>query len=134
MRVPINPPSHSTTPQIHSNKHHNAYNGAAHLPLAVSVKRACRPYMRPRPRAHPLYAVTLYYEHNRACTIIRSRNHFDDLERGLPGIRGPKCTTEEPSGVHPLELQKLLQKAVEKCPGEVALEWFLRRRIGDCRW
>lgn len=132
MRVPIHPPFHPTGPQIHSNKHHNAYNGAAHLPRAVSVKRATaasRPTSRPRPRGDPLYAVTLYYEHNRACTIFRGRDYFVCLERGLPIRIGPDWTEEN---IHPLDLQKLLEDAVEKCPREVALEWVLRRRMGDC--
>lgn len=131
MRVPIAPPSHPTKPQIHSNKHHNAYNGAAHLPRAVSVKRAtaAAAACRPRARAHRLYAVTLYYENNRACTIIRSHKHFNYLELGLAGIRGPKWTEDD---VQPLDLQRLLQEAVQKCPTEVALERFLRRRLGDC--
>ncbi|KAK1835605.1 hypothetical protein QBC39DRAFT_147546 [Podospora conica] len=130
-----------TKPQIHSHKHHNAYNGTHHLPLAVGVKRstaASRP-TQPNHLRYPqngrfharLYAVTLFYEHNRACTIFRTMDDFVALRRGLPTTGKPVWKRNEPIyGV--VDMQQFLGDTVAKFPKECALEYFLRRRMGDC--
>ncbi|KAK0745928.1 hypothetical protein B0T18DRAFT_428980 [Schizothecium vesticola] len=121
-----------TKPQIHSHKHHNTYNGTHHIPLAVGVKRATAASRPTLPnnchREGRLYAVTLFYPQNRACTIFRMHNDFVVLERGLP-IRGPSASGER---IHVPDFQKFLEEAMAKCPKECAMEYFLRRRMGDC--
>lgn len=72
--------------------------------------------------------MTLFYPQNRACTIFRKHDDFVALERGLP-IRGPSASGER---IHVLDFQKFLEEAVAKCPKECAMEYFLRRRMGDC--
>jgi hypothetical protein len=122
-----------TKPQNHSHKHHNTYNGTHNLPLSVGVKRATAA-SRPNQPDHNnrcegrLYAVTLFYQHNRACTIFRSHDDLVALERGLP-IRGPSAAGGK---IHVPDFQKFLEEAVTKCPKECAMEYFLRRRMGDC--
>ena len=94
-----------TKPQLHSAKHHNTYNGTHHLPLAVRVKRSTAASRPTQPddddfscchhhlpghvhRRRHVYEVTLFYEHNRACNVFRTREDFAALECGLgvPGI------------------------------------------------
>ncbi|KAK0657327.1 hypothetical protein B0T16DRAFT_452803 [Cercophora newfieldiana] len=137
-------PQLPTKPQIHSHKHHNTYNGSRHLPIATRIKRSPAPrgfqhtnddgclqhlhHHRPR---HCVYEVTLYYPRNRACTIYRSREDFVLLERGQTPWRGavPLRSTGR-LDVH--DLHRFLSEALAKRPNECAVEYFLRRRMGDC--
>ncbi|KAK5663372.1 hypothetical protein OQA88_3800 [Cercophora sp. LCS_1] len=136
-------PEFPTKPQIHSHKHHNAYNGSRHLPISIRVKRSPAPHLqsanddgctqhhyRPHHGRH-VFAVTLFYERNRACTIYRSREDFTQLERAAPQARG--LITLRPNGRADAHyLQRLLLEAIAKRPNECAVEYFLRRRMGDC--
>jgi len=127
-------------PQIHSHKHHNTYNGSRHLPMTARVRRSapswtllskdngsCTHHHNRHHHLPPLYEVTLYYERNRACTIYRTREDFSRLER-------PFHLDKSPGGgrADTHRLQRLLLEAIAKRPNECAVEYFLRRRMGDC--
>lgn len=136
-----------TRPQVHSHKHHNAYNGSRHLPIATRVKRSPAPrgfeyggndgcihrdqhLLHRHPRYH-VYEVTLFYPRNRACTVYRSREDFLSLERGGTLWRGAvPLQSNEKIAAH--ELQRFLDEALAKHPNACAVEYFLRRRMGDC--
>ncbi|KAK0631996.1 hypothetical protein B0T14DRAFT_559729 [Immersiella caudata] len=143
MQIKLEPiPQLPTKPQVHSHKHHNTYNGSRHLPVAVRIKRSAAPrgfqhvhqdgcihqYQRPR---HCVYEVTLFYARNRACTIYRSREDFISLERGNTPWRGP-VPLRSTARLDVNDLQRFLSEALAKRPNECAVEYFLRRRMGDC--
>jgi len=135
-----------TKPQIHSNRYHSTYNGSLHLPFATRVRRtpeASTPlhdrddgcvrhhHHHQNHRQNHLYEVTLYYNQNRACTIYRSREDFAALERGATPWRGPvPLSSTGTVDVH--DLHRFLSEAIAKRPNECAVEYFLRRRMGDC--
>ncbi|KAJ4388398.1 hypothetical protein N0V85_007598 [Neurospora sp. IMI 360204] len=157
-------------PQLHTQKNHNSYNGTRTLPIATRVRAQHKPRPdsdseardkdRPKGKSKrksksrsqedesPVYEITLYYPHNRACTIYRSREDFSLLRTGLSSrssstapqplaTQPPYNKTEGEGG--PKEVAKwdsLLRKALERFAksghGRHSVEWFLRRRLGDC--
>lgn len=157
-------------PQIHTQKNHSSYNGTRTLPIATRVRprpdtkseHDCQAqYKDQRKRKSkrksritgqddesPLYEVTLYYPHNRACTIYRSREDFSLLRTGLHSRSS--STAPQPLATPPLDntteteadpkevarWDSLLRKAIERFAknghGRYSVEWFLRRRLGDC--
>ncbi|KAK3356195.1 hypothetical protein B0H65DRAFT_70693 [Neurospora tetraspora] len=157
-------------PQLHTQKNHNSYNGTRTLPIATRVRAQHKPRpdsdsqaqdkdrqkrkskRRSKSRSQedesPLYEITLYYPHNRACTIYRSREDFSSLRTGLssrssstapqPLATQPSYNKTEGEG-GPKEVAKwdsMLRKALERFAksghGRHSVEWFLRRRLGDC--
>ncbi|KAK1752393.1 hypothetical protein QBC47DRAFT_404727 [Echria macrotheca] len=141
------PPSHNK-PQLHSHKHHSqaAYNGSRHLPLSTRIRRSAAHHFHlyhsllsnpsddddiPQ-RREPVFEVTLFYARNRACTLFRTREDFDALVAGS-GI--PPLKREGWKGRGKVDvgfLERVLGEAIAKRPGECAVEYFLRRRMGDC--
>lgn len=165
-------------PQLHTQKNHNSYNGTRTLPIATRVRRQQRPIpdsdseaqttdkqeRKPKHRSKsrepedesPLYEITLYYPHNRACTIYRSRQDFLLLRTGFTSrssstapqplstprsgrmIDGENDHTSDGEKVSKAAAKwdKLLRAAVESFAkyghGRHSVEWFLRRRLGDC--
>ncbi|KUI62272.1 hypothetical protein VP1G_09386 [Cytospora mali] len=113
-------------PQLHSRKCHHTYNATRCLPRAVWVRSA-----RTREEDSVLvYEVLLYYDHNRACTVYRTWDDFRQLRAGLGswGEKAPTfCSMQDFEGV-----QRFLCEAVDKKGWEVAMEYFLCRRIDDC--
>ncbi|KAJ2900515.1 hypothetical protein MKZ38_002420 [Zalerion maritima] len=79
-----------------------------------------------------LYEIVLYYSHNRACTIYRTWEDFTLLYRNLPRWRGAPRLVEDAGPNDVLALHLFLQAAIVKRPRAVGLEFFLRRRMGDC--
>lgn len=115
-------------PQLHSRRCHHTYNATRCLPRAVSVRSA---RARGDPPAAPpaAYEIVLYYDHNRACTIYRT---WDDLRRLRSGL-GPWRGAPAPCSARDVAAaQRFLCEAVSKKGREVAMEYFLRRRIDDC--
>lgn len=145
-----------TRPQVHSQKLHHTYNACKVLPVAACVRtaRRCEPtaaYLSTLDRgeqqrrddsdveafffgvedADESYEIVLYYDHNRACTIYRSWEDFLLLYRNLRPWRGaPKLEEAGPNDV--LAIHLFLKDAIVRRAGAVALEFFLRRRMGDC--
>lgn len=96
----------------------------------------------------PLYEITLYYPHNRACTIYRSREDFWLLRTGL--LSCSSSTAPQPLATLPTEnkeesegdsedvdkwdamLKEALKRFRKSGHGRHSVEWFLRRRLGDC--
>ncbi|KAK3940048.1 hypothetical protein QBC46DRAFT_314425 [Diplogelasinospora grovesii] len=130
-------------PQIHSHKYHHTYNGTRQLPSSI--------WVRPTPTLNKIhdgeggehtlaYEVTLYYQKNRACTIYRTWDDFVQLSEGLSAASWGAETTAMPtlsSGFVILDsdfLDAYLRDVLTKRPNEIATEYFLRRRIGDCGW
>jgi hypothetical protein len=150
----------SSKPQLHSHKHHNTYNGSRHLPLAVSVRRSprlqrldgdnkCSHHHRQHTQQphHRLYEVTLYYAHNRACTLYRSWDDFVRLDPGLQAsltvgsgvlsnginsIASRERTRMTGKRVDVRLIEGALRVALAKAPGSCSVEYFLRRKMGDC--
>ncbi len=135
-------PSIPTAPQLHSLGNHDSYNGTRSLPTATWVRS---PTVRPTTaEQHTLvYEVVLYYRRNRACTIYRTRDDFAALRRGITGLTSsssssleslendvPHPAVEDRSSVD--DLHGLLREAIAKHGGSCAVEYFLRRRLGDC--
>ncbi|KAK0618387.1 hypothetical protein B0T17DRAFT_509930 [Bombardia bombarda] len=147
-------------PQLHSRKYHHTYNGTRQLPIATWVQPLSSSSSYPPTTSDqdgsshdsaPLssYEVELYYERNRACTIYRSWDDFVTLRNGLtmwPNAP-PLCPDEEQHYAQEQEqlqlqpihdqnhshyLHRFLWEALGKWPHECAVEYFLRRRIGDC--
>ncbi|KAK3957102.1 hypothetical protein QBC32DRAFT_366485 [Pseudoneurospora amorphoporcata] len=153
-------------PQLHTQKNHNSYNGTRTLPIATRVRPLHKPTSnydsRPQDKddqklesnrilteeESPLYEITLYYPHNRACTIYRSRQDFWLLRTGLssrssssapqrlstpPSHNIAKC---EDDSKEVAKWDSLLRKGLERFAknghGRYSVEWFLRRRLGDC--
>lgn len=115
-------------PQLHSRRCHHTYNATRCLPRAVWVKRSAR--APSDPLAPPVvYEIVLCYDHNRACTIYRT---WDDLRRLRSGL-GPWRGAPAPCSARDVgAAQRFLCEAVSKKGREVAMEYFLRRRIDDC--
>lgn len=113
-------------PQFHSRKCHHTYNATRHLPKAVWI-RAIR--LSKENPSTVLYEIVLCYEHNRACTINRSWEDFQKLKSGLGSWRNAPtfCSPKDIDG-----LQNYLCEAINKKGREVAMEFFLRRRMDDC--
>ncbi|KUI65776.1 hypothetical protein VM1G_01447 [Cytospora mali] len=113
-------------PQLHSRKCHHTYNATRCLPRAVWIRSA-----RAREEASVLvYEVLLYYDHNRACTIYRTWDDFRQLRSGLGNWRGDApafCSMRDFEGV-----QRFLCEAIDKKGREVAMGYFLCRRVDDC--
>ncbi|KAK3329340.1 hypothetical protein B0H66DRAFT_596928 [Apodospora peruviana] len=144
-------------PQLHTSKHHHVYNGARSLPLFTWVRSSLMMPMTTRPstteagqgrdriipernRATPsssssavIYEVKLYYAHNRACTVYRSWDDFARLSKGPTSsyntMATPLCVERH---VHGPCLHKFLREVLERWPHEASVEYFLRRRMGDC--
>src|SRR4051812_43518292 len=110
-------------PQLHSRKCHHTYNATRHLPLAVWIRSA-----RVKDSA-VVYEIVLCYEHNRACTISRTWEDFQKLKSGLGNWRNAP-TFCSPKDID--SLQRYLCEAISKKGREVAMEFFLRRRMDDC--
>ena len=119
-------------PQLHSKKHHSAYNGSQHIPIATWVRLPALHRMWDYDEDDEeviVYPVTLYYDRNRACTILRTWEDFVTLQRGLEGSSWKAPILQH--GSH-ISLDLFLHAALQKWPREIAMEYFLRRRIGDC--
>lgn len=124
-----------TKPQLHTKKCHQTYNGTRTLPRAIWIRS--QHFRDPDP---VVYEILLYYKHNRACTIFRTAEDFRNLKYGigrgtgdspnfqLPAIRCVPGEEEDDVEV----LQRYLCEAISKKRKEGALEYFLRRRGGDC--
>lgn len=158
-------------PQLHTQKNHSSYNGTRTLPIATRVRRQNKPptldpdsqtqdngdqkrkskrrsKLRRTEDESPLYEVTLYYPHNRACTIYRSREDFWLLRTGISSrssSAAPQPLSTPPSdGIKKCEdetkevakwdslLRKGLERFAKNGHGRYSVEWFLRRRLGDC--
>lgn len=116
-------------PQLHTNKCHHRYNGTARMPLSSWVRK---PHLRDVDDGSDcelVYEIVLFYDHNRACTIYRSWDDFDRLRRNLPAWKNAARFRGEADvkGMH-----SFLREALCKRSGEVAIEYFLRRRMHDC--
>ncbi|KAK0731673.1 hypothetical protein B0H67DRAFT_82848 [Lasiosphaeris hirsuta] len=131
-------PALPSKPQLHSHKHHHTYNGVCHMPIATCVRRSSSTNQAadecgPRRRQDRLFEVTLYYERNRACIIYRSWDDFATLEKNLtPWPSSQRCRTAAGSRMDVYNLHRFLREALAKRPHECAMEYFLRRRMGDC--
>ncbi|EGO53739.1 hypothetical protein NEUTE1DRAFT_106612 [Neurospora tetrasperma FGSC 2508] len=151
-------------PQLHTQKNHNCYNGTRTLPIATLVRPQdnstpdsdSQPQREDKPKSEsknhkdesPLYEITLYYPHNRACTIYRSREDFWLLRTGL--LSSSSSTAPQPLTTLPTEnreesegdsedvdkwdamLKEALKRFKKSGHGRHSVEWFLRRRLGDC--
>lgn len=121
-RAAINP----LKPQFHSRKCHHTYNATRHLPQAVWI-RSARLSKDTTPTV--IYEVVLCYDHNRACVVSRTWEDFQKLKSGLGSWRNAPtyCSPRDVDG-----LQRFLCEAINKKGREVAMEFFLRRRMDDC--
>lgn len=113
-------------PQFHSRKCHHTYNATRHLPQAVWI-RAIR-VSKENPSA-VVYEIVLCYNHNRACTIDRTWEDFQKLKSGLGSWRNAP-TFSSPKDID--GMQGFLCEAISKKGREIAMEFFLRRRMDDC--
>ena len=125
---PAQAPPLPAKPQLHSAKCHHTYNGTRTLPITTWVRS---PTVRENEFGEYLLAIeiVLYYDHNRACVIYRT---FDDIQRLRDNIGSWKnmatiSSSEDIRGMH-----RFLREALAKQPRACALEYFLRRRMGDC--
>lgn len=110
-------------PQLHSRRCHHTYNATRCLPRAVWIRSARVS------GSGVVYEILLYYDHNRACTIYRTWDDFSKLRSGLgPWRNAPAVRSVQDVG----GAQSFLCEAVSKKGREVAMEYFLRRRIDDC--
>lgn len=115
-------------PQFHSRKCHHTYNATRHLPQAVWI-RSARLSKDENDSPTVVYEVVLCHEHNRACTVNRTWEDFQKLRSGLGSWRNA------PSYSSPRDvdgLQQFLCEAISKKGREIAMEFFLRRRMDDC--
>jgi len=121
-------PAIPTKPQFHSAKCHHTYNGTRVLPKASWVRS---PTVRDTGDGDYalVYEIVLYYKHNRACTIYRSWEDFTKLRNNLALWKNAAAfsSSHDLGGLH-----RFLREAIAKRPREVAMEYFLRRRMGDC--
>lgn len=113
-------------PQFHSRKCHHTYNATRHLPQAVWI-RAIR-LSKENPSA-VVYEIVLCYNHNRACTINRTWEDFQKLKSGIGSWRNAP-TFSSPKDID--GMQSFLCEAISKKGREIAMEFFLRRRMDDC--
>lgn len=115
-------------PQFHSRKCHHTYNATRHLPQAVWI-RSARLTKDENDKSTVVYEVVLCYDHNRACTVSRTWEDFQKLKSGLAGWRNAPsfCSPRDVDG-----LQRFLCEAISKKGREIAMEFFLRRRMDDC--
>ncbi|KAI3400462.1 hypothetical protein diail_3083 [Diaporthe ilicicola] len=113
-------------PQLHSRKCHHTYNATRHLPQAVWIRSA---RLSKDNSSTVIYEVVLCYDHNRACTVNRTWEDFQKLKSGLASWRNAPsfCSPRDIDG-----LQRFLCEAISKKGREVAMEFFLRRRMDDC--
>lgn len=113
-------------PQFHSRKCHHTYNATRHLPQAVWIRAVRLGKENP---STVVYEIVLCYNHNRACTINRTWEDFQKLKSGLGSWRNAPtfCSPKDIDG-----LQSFLCEAISKKGREVAMEFFLRRRMDDC--
>ncbi len=65
-------------PPLHTRKNHDSYNGTLHMPLATHTQ-----YLPASGSSSPYYLITLFYPHNRACTLFRSPADLLTLRQGL---------------------------------------------------
>ena len=124
-------PAIPAAPQLHSLRNHASYDGARSLPTTTWVRS---PTVRPTAadQRHTLvYEVVLYYRRNRACTVYRTRDDFAALRRGIMASSSSSSSSSE-NGADDDDLHGLLREAVAKHGGSCAVEYFLRRRLGDC--
>ncbi|KAK3694629.1 hypothetical protein B0T22DRAFT_452988 [Podospora appendiculata] len=125
--LPPTPSPIPTIPQLHSRKHHHTYNGTHSLPATTLVQLSTlnsAPTNTDTDETEPLrpvYEVTLFYAHNRACTIYRTSDDFATLRNGLAAWQDASQ-----------DLDHFLRKALATRPYDCAMEFFLRRRMGDC--
>ncbi|KAK7714362.1 hypothetical protein SLS64_004462 [Diaporthe eres] len=93
---------------------------------AVWIRSVCLSKENP---STVVYEVILCYNHNRACTINRTWEDFQKLKSGLGSWRNAPtfCSPKDIDG-----LQGFLCEAISKKGREVAMEFFLRRRMDDC--
>jgi len=125
---PAQAPPIPAKPQLHSAKCHHTYNGTRVLPIATWVRS---PTVREDEYGEyrVVIEIVLYYDHNRACTIYRTGADFQRLRaniapwKNMPDISSP----EDLRGMH-----RFLGEALAKKRKECALEYFLRRKMGDC--
>ena len=128
---PAQTPAIPGKPQVHSKRCHHTYNGARHLPLTTWVRSPTVRgiYDDDDDKCTLVYEIVLFYKHNRACIIYRSWDDFRRLKNGLPVWKNAASFR---SMLDVCGLHQFLQEALLKRPREVAMEYFLRRRIGDC--
>ncbi|TPX11219.1 uncharacterized protein E0L32_001037 [Thyridium curvatum] len=124
-------------PQVHSSKHHHTYNGVRSVPSATWVRsqaaRQAQPESPMKEEALVVhYEVILYYPRNRACTIHRTLEDFEQLRQSMPELKDSSSEASA-DGDTLASLDSFLRNAVRKRRDAVALEYFLRRRIGDCQ-
>lgn len=113
-------------PQLHSRKCHHTYNATRHLPQAVWIRAVRLSKENP---STVVYEIVLCYPHNRACIIDRTWEDFQKLKSGIGSWRnGP--TFSSPKDID--GMQDFLCEAINKKSREVAMEFFLRRRMNDC--
>lgn len=123
-------------PQVHSSKHHHTYNGVRSVPSATWVRsqavRQAQPESPMKEEALAVhYEIILYYPRNRACTIYRTLDDFEQLRQSLPELKDSGEGSAD--GDTLASLDSFLRNVVRKRSDAVALEYFLRRRIGDCQ-
>ncbi|POS75617.1 hypothetical protein DHEL01_v205995 [Diaporthe helianthi] len=123
-RLAINP----LKPQFHSRKCHHTYNATRHLPQAVWI-RSARLSKDENDSPTVIYEVVLCYDHNRACTVTRAWDDFQKLKSGLGTWRNAPAYSS-PRDVD--GLQRFLCEAISNKGREIAMEFFLRRRMDDC--
>jgi hypothetical protein len=116
-------------PQFHSRKCHHTYNATRHLPKAVWIRSARLSKDKDNNNSTVVYEVVLCYDHNRACTVNRTWEDFQKLKSGVGSWRNAPsfCSARDVDG-----LQRFLCEAINKKGREVAMEFFLRRRMDDC--
>ncbi|KAG8165179.1 hypothetical protein KVR01_005454 [Diaporthe batatas] len=115
-------------PQFHSRKCHHTYNATRHLPQAVWI-RSARLSKDENDKPTVVYEVVLCHEHNRACIVNRTWEDFEKLKSGLGSWRNAPAYSS-PRDVD--GLQQFLCEAISKKGREIAMEFFLRRRMDDC--
>jgi hypothetical protein len=115
-------------PQLHSAKCHQTYNGSRVIPKTTWVRS---PTVRQTEEGdyQLVLEIVLYFERNRACTIYRTWDDFSRLQRNLtPWKNSPVVqSSNDIRGMH-----RYLQEALAKRPRECGMEYFLRRKMGDC--
>ncbi len=125
---PLQLPPVPTKPQLHSTKCHHTYNGTRVLPITTWVRS---PTVRVAGDGEYalVYEIILYYKRNRACTIYRRYEDFVKLEGLLTPWKDSAIfsSSDDVRGMH-----LFLREALDKRPLECAMEYFLRRRMGDC--
>jgi len=125
---PTQAPSIPAKPQLHSAKCHHTYNGTRLLPITTWVRS---PTVREDEFGQwaLVIEIVLYYDHNRACTIYRTWPDFEKLRANIPPWKNMThiSSPEDIRGMH-----RFLREALTKNRRGCAMEYFLRRRMGDC--